>query len=144
MRSVFVSQLSARVGDRELAIFFEQSAGKVRDARVIVDRISRRSKGYATLSLLLATPAKYSLTDSHLSPRDRVGYVEFLELETVAKALTLSNTKLLGIPIIVQYTEAEKNRQARDGTGGAAGAPGGGAGGTPQTGYVRSPPSAVH
>lgn len=46
-----------------------------------------------------------------------VGYVEFMELETVAKALTLSNTKLLGIPIIVQYTEAEKNRQARDGTG---------------------------
>lgn len=45
MRSVFVSQLSARVGDRELAIFFEQNAGKVREARVIMDRISRRSKG---------------------------------------------------------------------------------------------------
>lgn len=45
MRSVFVSQLSARVTDRELAIFFDQQAGKVREARVIVDRISRRSKG---------------------------------------------------------------------------------------------------
>ncbi|KAI5478962.1 RNA splicing factor Pad-1 [Pseudohyphozyma bogoriensis] len=89
MRSVFVSQLSARVLDRELARFFEANAGKVRDARVIVDRISRRSKG--------------------------VGYVEFVELESVQKALALSNTKLLGIPIIVQYTEAEKNRQARDG-----------------------------
>lgn len=32
------------------------------------------------------------------------------------KALALSNTKLLGIPVIVQYTEAEKNRQARDDT----------------------------
>ncbi|GAA5999546.1 uncharacterized protein JCM10292_004217 [Rhodotorula paludigena] len=91
MRSVFVSQLAARVTDRELGIFFENYAGKVRDARVIVDRISRRSKG--------------------------VGYVEFVELETVQKALTLSGTKLLGIPIQVQYTEAEKNRQARDGTG---------------------------
>ncbi|KAK4705360.1 RNA-binding protein 23/39, partial [Phenoliferia sp. Uapishka_3] len=89
MRSVFVSQLSARVTDRELSIFFDQQAGKVREARVIVDRISRRSKG--------------------------VGYVEFVDLETVGKALALSNTKLLGIPIIVQYTEAEKNRQARDG-----------------------------
>ncbi|KDE05681.1 hypothetical protein MVLG_03915 [Microbotryum lychnidis-dioicae p1A1 Lamole] len=88
MRSVFVSQLSARVGDRELGIFFENQAGKVREARVIVDRISRRSKG--------------------------VGYVEFVELETVQKALTLSGTKLLGIPIAVQYTEAEKNRQARE------------------------------
>ena len=45
MRSVFVSQLAARVTDRELGIFFEKLAGKVRDARVIVDRITRRSKG---------------------------------------------------------------------------------------------------
>lgn len=45
MRSVFVSQLSARVGDRELFQFFETHVGKVRDARVILDRVSRRSKG---------------------------------------------------------------------------------------------------
>ncbi|KAM0750764.1 splicing factor, CC1-like protein [Meredithblackwellia eburnea MCA 4105] len=90
MRSIFVSQLSARVTDRELGIFFDSQAGRVREARVIVDRISRRSKG--------------------------VGYVEFVDLESVQKALALSNTKLLGIPIVVQYTEAEKNRQARDGT----------------------------
>lgn len=45
MRSVFVSQLSARVGDRELFQFFETTVGKVRDARVILDRVSRRSKG---------------------------------------------------------------------------------------------------
>ncbi|PLW56290.1 hypothetical protein PCANC_04035 [Puccinia coronata f. sp. avenae] len=86
MRSVFVSQLSARVGDRELFQFFEQQAGKVRDARLITDRISRRSKG--------------------------VGYVEFRELESVQKALALTGTKLLGLPVMVQYTEAEKNRQA--------------------------------
>lgn len=53
MRSVFVSQLSARVGDRELSLFFESQAGKVRDARVIVDRISRRSKGCVLTSRLL-------------------------------------------------------------------------------------------
>lgn len=45
MRSVFVSQLSQRVGDRELAQFFESQAGKVREAKVITDRVSRRSKG---------------------------------------------------------------------------------------------------
>ncbi|KAK4057547.1 Phosphatidylinositol-3-phosphatase SAC1 [Microbotryomycetes sp. JL221] len=89
MRTVFVSQLSARVGHHELGVFFEQQVGKVRDARVIMDRISHRSKG--------------------------VGYVEFVELDSMQKALSLSGTKLLGIPIIVQYTEAEKNRQARDG-----------------------------
>ena len=48
MRSVFVSQLSARVGDRELFQFFETQVGKVRDARVILDRVSRRSKGCAS------------------------------------------------------------------------------------------------
>jgi len=51
----------------------------------------------------------------------------------VQKALTLSGTKLLGIPIQVQYTEAEKNRQARDGTG-SSGAGGGGSGSAPMTG----------
>lgn len=40
------------------------------------------------------------------------------------KALTLSGTKLLGIPIQVQYTEAEKNRQARDGTSSGSGSGG--------------------
>jgi hypothetical protein len=48
MRSIFVSQLAARVTDRELGIFFESQAGKVRDARVIVDRITRRSKGHVS------------------------------------------------------------------------------------------------
>lgn len=42
-----------------------------------------------------------------------VGYVEFKEEENVEKALQLTGQKLLGIPIIVQLTEAEKNRQAR-------------------------------
>ncbi|KAH8924392.1 splicing factor CC1-like protein [Atractiella rhizophila] len=91
MRSVFVSQLSARVGDRELVAFFNSQAGEVREGRVIVDRISRRSKG--------------------------VAYVEFRDVDTVSKAIGLSGTKLLGVPIIVQYTEAEKNRQAMLGGG---------------------------
>lgn len=43
-----------------------------------------------------------------------VGYVEFRELESVNKALALTGTKLLGIPVVVQYTEAERNRQAQN------------------------------
>jgi RNA-binding protein 23/39 len=42
-----------------------------------------------------------------------VGYVEFYDEESVPKALALSGQKLLGIPVVVQLTEAEKNRQAR-------------------------------
>lgn len=45
---------------------------------------------------------------------NRVGYVEFKNEESVAQALQLTGQKLLGIPIIVQVTEAEKNRQARN------------------------------
>lgn len=42
-----------------------------------------------------------------------VGYVEFKEEESVPKAIQLTGQRLLGIPIIAQLTEAEKNRQAR-------------------------------
>jgi len=50
----------------------------------------------------------------------RVGYVEFKDEESVTAALQLTGQKLLGIPVIVQLTEAEKNRQVRttESTGG--------------------------
>jgi RNA-binding protein 39 len=43
-----------------------------------------------------------------------VGYVEFRQEESVAGAIQLTGQKLLGIPIIAQMTEAEKNRQSRN------------------------------
>ncbi|KAI9002311.1 hypothetical protein BC832DRAFT_532885 [Gaertneriomyces semiglobifer] len=86
-RTVFVSQLAARLRTKELFDFFAP-AGRVRDARIIADRNSRRSKG--------------------------VGYVEFYEEESVEKAILMAGTKLLGIPIMVQHTEAEKNRLAAE------------------------------
>ncbi|KAL2157825.1 hypothetical protein VTH06DRAFT_5094 [Thermothelomyces fergusii] len=85
-RTVFVQQLAARLRTRELKEFFEK-AGPVAEAQIVKDRVSNRSKG--------------------------VGYVEFKNEESVAAALQLTGQKLLGIPVIVQPTEAEKNRQAR-------------------------------
>jgi RNA-binding protein 39 len=41
-----------------------------------------------------------------------VAYVEFYSMESVAKAIAMTGQKLLGIPVIVQPTEAEKNRIA--------------------------------
>lgn len=49
---------------------------------------------------------------SRLTPSS-VGYVEFESEESVPRALQLTGTQLLGIPVIVQLTEAEKNRQVR-------------------------------
>jgi RNA-binding protein 23/39 len=46
-----------------------------------------------------------------------VGYVEFENEESVAAAIQLTGQKLLGIPIIAQNTEAEKNRAARNSEG---------------------------
>lgn len=43
-----------------------------------------------------------------------VGYVEFKNEESVPAAIQLTGQRLLGIPIIAQLTEAEKNRQVRN------------------------------
>ncbi|KAK3344118.1 hypothetical protein B0T25DRAFT_522122 [Lasiosphaeria hispida] len=85
-RTVFVQQLAARLRTRELKEFFEK-VGPVAEAQIVKDRVSNRSKG--------------------------VGYVEFKNEESVTAALQLTGQKLLGIPVIVQPTEAEKNRQVR-------------------------------
>ena len=49
-RSVFVSQLAARLTARDLGYFFEDKLGEgtVMDSRIVTDRLSRRSKGYGT------------------------------------------------------------------------------------------------
>jgi len=54
-RSVFASQLAARLTARDLGYFFEDKLGEgtVMDSRIVTDRLSRRSKGWAMqLSLL--------------------------------------------------------------------------------------------
>ncbi|EGF80158.1 hypothetical protein BATDEDRAFT_11758 [Batrachochytrium dendrobatidis JAM81] len=84
-RTVFCMQLAARLRSHELVKFFE-ACGKVRDASLVIDKHTGRSKG--------------------------VAYVEFYEVEAVSKALEMTGQKLLGIPIIVQLTEAERNRVA--------------------------------
>ncbi|KAL3481965.1 hypothetical protein BJX99DRAFT_217889 [Aspergillus californicus] len=85
-RTIFVQQLAARLRTKELIAFFEK-VGPVKEAQIVKDRVSGRSKG--------------------------VGYVEFKDESSVAPAIQLTGQKLLGIPIISQLTEAEKNRQAR-------------------------------
>ncbi|CAF0737173.1 unnamed protein product [Rotaria sordida] len=85
LRTVFCMQLAAMIRPRDLEEFFSR-IGKVRDVRLITDPRTRRSKG--------------------------VAYVEFRDLACVQAALALSGEKLLGIPIIVKPSNAEKNRLA--------------------------------
>ena len=100
-RTIFCMQLSQRVRARDVEDFFS-SVGKVRDVKLIVCNKTRRFKG--------------------------ISYVEFKDLESVPLALGLSGEflylfvvcsredipfpgqKLLGVPIVVQPSQAEKNR----------------------------------
>ncbi|RRT83256.1 hypothetical protein B296_00008031, partial [Ensete ventricosum] len=74
-------------------------AYQVRDVRLIMDRNSRRSKG--------------------------VGYIEFYDVMSVPQAIALSGQLLLGQPVMVKPSEAEKNLVQSTATG--AGATGAGA-----------------
>ncbi|KAK6159598.1 hypothetical protein DH2020_006912 [Rehmannia glutinosa] len=101
-RTVFAYQISLKAGERDVYEFFSR-AGKVRDVQLIMDRNTRRSKG--------------------------VGYIEFYDVMSVPMAIALSGQPLLGQPVMVKPSEAEKNLvQSTAGvTGGGLGPYSGGA-----------------
>ncbi|XP_043708713.1 RNA-binding protein 39-like [Telopea speciosissima] len=104
-RTVFAYQICLKADEKDVYEFFSR-AGKVRDVRLIMDRNSRRSKG--------------------------VGYIEFYDAMSVPMAIALSGQPLLGQPVMVKPSEAEKNlvqsnTAAAGGPGGAIGPYSGGA-----------------
>ncbi|CAI7894831.1 unnamed protein product [Closterium sp. NIES-53] len=99
LRTVFAYQINLKADERDVYEFFSQ-AGKVRDVRLIMDRYSRRSKG--------------------------VGYIEFYDPMAVPMALALSGQMLLGTPVMVKPSEAEKNLVAAQSAASAAAAGGAG------------------
>ncbi|KAL4350638.1 hypothetical protein AHAS_Ahas10G0162000 [Arachis hypogaea] len=96
-RTVFAYQMPLKATERDVYEFFSK-AGKVRDVRLIMDRNSRRSKG--------------------------VGYIEFYDVMSVPMAIALSGQLLLGQPVMVKPSEAEKNLVQSNTTSGAAGVAG--------------------
>lgn len=82
---MFAKQLAVNLDPRDLEEFMHQ-AGDVLRVSILKDR-SGRSKGMA--------------------------YVEFSNPNVVKRAIALTDKKLLGIPIIVEHTEAEKSRLAQ-------------------------------
>ncbi|GAV76352.1 RRM_1 domain-containing protein, partial [Cephalotus follicularis] len=97
-RTVFAYQMPLKATERHVYEFFSK-AGKVRDVRLIMDRNSRRSKG--------------------------VGYIEFYDAMSVPMAIALSGQLLLGQPVMVKPSEAEKNLVQSNASGaGAVGAVG--------------------
>ncbi|KAK8631788.1 hypothetical protein V6N13_028567 [Hibiscus sabdariffa] len=93
-RTVFAYQMPLKATERDVYEFFTK-AGKVRDVRLIMDRNSRRSKG--------------------------VGYIEFYDVMSVPMAIALSGQLLLGQPVMVKPSEAEKNLVQSTTSGAGAG-----------------------
>ncbi|CAD5221433.1 unnamed protein product [Bursaphelenchus okinawaensis] len=93
-RTVFILQLARDTRPRDLEEFFSK-IGHVRDVRIITDTRTRRSKGIA--------------------------YVEFWEREAVTLAMGLNGQRLIGAPIQIQPTCAERNRLANNTVGSAIG-----------------------
>ncbi|XP_070678665.1 uncharacterized protein [Malus domestica] len=93
-RTVFAYQMPLKATERDVYELFSK-AGKVRDVRLIMDRNSRRSKG--------------------------VGYIEFYDAMSVPMAIAFSGQLLLGQPVMVKPSEAEKNLVQSNTTSGAAG-----------------------
>eukprot|EP00158_Paraphelidium_tribonemae_P003220 Partr_v1_DN25970_c0_g1_i1_m68499 putative RNA binding motif protein len=82
-RTVSVKNLAASLRDGELKRFFEEAVGgSVVSAKIVRDQRTGVSKG--------------------------VGYVEFTANESVEKALALSGSELLGMPIFVEDTEKDR------------------------------------
>lgn len=84
-RTVLCVQLAAAVRQRDLEQFFS-AVGKVREVRLILDNKTRKHKGIA--------------------------YIEFYDMHSVPLALALNGQRLCGRPIIIQPSQAEKNRAA--------------------------------
>ncbi|MQL81804.1 hypothetical protein Taro_014259 [Colocasia esculenta] len=93
LRTVFAYQMPLKATERDVYEFFSK-AGKVRDVRLIMDRNSRRSKG--------------------------VGYIEFYDVMSVPNAIAISGQLLLGQPVMVKPSEAEKNLVQSNVSGGTA------------------------
>ena len=82
-RTAMCMQLHPSIKARDLYSFFG-TIGKVNEVKVIYDKFSRRSRGIA--------------------------YIEFRDPMAMGRALTLTNQQILGYPIIVQPSNADRNQ----------------------------------
>lgn len=124
-------QLSQRIRAKDLEEFFS-SVGKVRDVRLITCNKTRRFKGIAYIEFkdaesvpLVSSPLIYIYVLIIINSNYFIKLVKYKlyiiiinckvqfvvsQLTFFFKALGLTGQKLLGVPIIVQHTQAEKNR----------------------------------
>jgi len=84
VRTVVCMNLSNKASERDLKEFF-RDVGRIRSVKVIRDSHTGKSKG--------------------------VCYIEFIEIDSVNRAVEMTGKKLFGHSIIVETSQAEKNRE---------------------------------
>ncbi|KAI4310390.1 hypothetical protein MLD38_035372 [Melastoma candidum] len=147
-RTVFAYQMPLKASERDVYEFFSK-AGKVRDVRLIMDRNSRRSKGVGiaimmrdggnTLhSCFINSCCVYKISDSSKESRLEPSlqflfscinlifplYIEFFDAMSVPMAIAMSGQLLLGQPVMVKPSEAEKNLVQSTASGSSTGVAG--------------------
>lgn len=90
-RTVIAHQLAARITKKQLRDFFDSHGCNVVDCSIVKDRATNRSRGIA--------------------------FIEFKHCSDVQKALSFTGEKLVGIPILIDITDTEKQRQVADANG---------------------------
>ncbi|RYR18958.1 hypothetical protein Ahy_B03g063584 [Arachis hypogaea] len=121
-RTVFAYQMPLKATERDVYEFFSK-AGKVRDVRLIMDRNSRRSKGVGlTFSVHESDTSKE--TQLELSALNSEILMQVHGEAAVPMAIALSGQLLLGQPVMVKPSEAEKNLVQSTASTGAAGVAG--------------------
>jgi RNA-binding protein 39 len=85
-RTVCVSQVAAKARSYDLEEHFREGGCVVKHVRFVMDRQNKYHKG--------------------------VAYVEFRDEASVPRAISMNGLKLSSIPLVIQLTETEKNRQA--------------------------------
>lgn len=121
-RTVFCMQLAARIRPRDLEDFFS-AVGKVRQSQTCClglltqfhfSQSSHLSPGRGRdVSGLFRQVRDVRMISDRSSRRSKgIAYIEFVEASSVPLAIGLTGQRLLGVPIIVQASQAEKNRAA--------------------------------
>lgn len=82
IRTVFAYNLPLKADERDLFNFFAK-AGSIEDVKIIMDRNTRKSKGFA--------------------------YIEFSRKDDIVNAMALTGQILMGQAVMVKSSEAEKN-----------------------------------
>ncbi|KAK8644484.1 hypothetical protein V6N13_123790 [Hibiscus sabdariffa] len=120
-RTVFAYQMPLKATERDVYEFFTK-AGKVSQVYDPLPSVSSSIMTFLCLNILYMWVRDVRLIMDRNSRRSKgVGYIEFYDVMSVPMAIALSGQLLLGQPVMVKPSEAEKNLVQSTTSGAGAG-----------------------